>query len=131
MARATTKTDLLTAANEQFEKLWNLIDSMSEKQQNDAFAFEDRDRNVRDVLIHLYEWHRLLSNWITSNRNGEQKPFLPVPYNWKTYPAMNVEFWKKHQTTPLVEAKKMLNASHAEVMALIETFSNDELFAKK
>ena len=131
MARATTKTDLLTAASERFDKLWKLIDSMTEKQQNASFAFEDRDGNVRDVLIHLYEWHRLLSNCITANRNGEQKPFLPAPYNWKTYPTMNVEFWKKHQTTPLTDAKKMLNASHAEVMGLIETFSNDELFAKQ
>jgi hypothetical protein len=44
---------------------------------------------------------------------------------------MNVEFWKKHQHTPLIEAKKMLKESHNNVMALIETFSNEELFAKK
>jgi hypothetical protein len=59
------------------------------------------------------------------------KPFLPEPYNWKTYPAMNVEFWRKHQNTPLADAKSMLRDSHNEVMALIETFSNDELFARK
>ena len=70
-------------------------------------------------------------HWIHANRNGEAKPFLPEAYNWKTYPAMNVEFWKKHQNTPLMDAKKMLRESHQEVMALIETFSNDELFAKK
>jgi hypothetical protein len=55
--------------------------------------------------------------------------FLPAPYNWRTYPEMNVGFWKKHQTTPLMDAKTMLRESHAEVMALIETFSNDELFS--
>jgi hypothetical protein len=44
---------------------------------------------------------------------------------------MNVEFWKKHQNTPLIEAKKILKESHKNVMALIDTFSNDELFAKK
>jgi hypothetical protein len=27
-------------------------------------------------------------------QNGEQKPFLPEPYNWRTYPAMNAELWK-------------------------------------
>ena len=43
---------------------------------------------------------------------------------------MNVEFWKKHQNTPLKEAKAKLKESHKEVMALIEQFSNDELFAK-
>jgi hypothetical protein len=130
MGRATTKTDLRIASNEQFEKLWKLIDSITDEQQNAIFAFEDRDRNVRDVLVHLYEWHQLLLNWINANWKGEQKPFLPEPYNWKTYPQMNVEIWKKHQNTPLIDAKEMLKESHSQVMNLIETFSNDELFGK-
>jgi hypothetical protein len=93
--------------------------------------FEDRDKNVRDVLVHLYEWHELLLNWVAANRNGDAKPFLPAPYNWRTYPEMNVEFWKKHQNTPYETSKKMLDESHKKAMDLIETFTNDELFAKK
>jgi hypothetical protein len=141
MARATTKTDLIIAANEQFGKLWKLIDTMNDEQGNAEFGGEvatagkeahwGRDKNLRDVLVHLYEWHQLLLNWINSNCNGETKPFLPEPYNWKTYPAMNVEFWKRHQNTPLANAKNMLKESHEKVMKLIETFSNDELFTKK
>jgi hypothetical protein len=141
MSRATTKEDLVIAANEQFDKLWKLINAMSDEQQNAPFGSEmatagkeahwSRDRNVRDVLVHLYEWHQLLLHWIKANRNGEARSFLPNPYNWKTYPAMNVEFWKKHQNTSLQDTKKMLKDSHKCVMALIETFSSDELFAKK
>lgn len=140
MARATIKADLITSANGQFEKMWKLIDSMSEEQQTATFsekmatagkeAHWSRDKNLRDVLIHLYEWHQLLLNWIKANCKGENKPFLPQPYNWKNYPTMNVEFWKKHQNTPLEEAKAKLRESHEEVMTLIEQFSNDELFAK-
>jgi hypothetical protein len=131
MSRPTTKTDLIIAANEQFDKLWKLIDSMTDAQQNAPFSFEDRDKNVRDVLVHLYEWHQLLLNWVNANRKGEQKPFLPEPYNWKTYPAMNVEFWKKHQKTAYNDSKKMLKGSHEKVMDMVKTFSNDELFTKK
>jgi hypothetical protein len=140
MARATTKADLVTSANEQFEKMWKLIDTMSDEQQNSTFGKEmatagkeahwSRDKNLRDILVHLYEWHLLLLNWIKVNSSGEHKPFLPEPYNWKTYPTMNVEFWKKHQSTPLTEAKAKLKESHKDVMALIETFSNEQLFAK-
>lgn len=140
MARATTKVDLIASANGQFEKMWKLIDNMSEEQQKATFAEEmasagkeahwSRDKNLRDVLVHLYEWHLLLLNWVKANSNGERKPFLPEPYNWKTYTTMNIEFWKKHQNTPLTEAKKILKESHQEVMDVIETFSNDELFAK-
>ena len=140
MARATTKADLVTSANGQFEKMWKLIDYMSDEQQNATFGKEmatagkeahwSRDKNLRDILVHLYEWHLLLLNWIKVNSSGEHKPFLPEPYNWKTYPTMNVEFWKKHQSTPLTEAKAKLKESHKDVMALIETFSNEQLFAK-
>lgn len=140
MARATTKTDLIIAANGQFDRLCKIIEQMSDELQNAAFAHEmaaagkethwSRDKNLRDVLVHLHEWHKLLLNWIESNRAGDAKPFLPGPYNWKTYPAMNVEFWEKHQKTSLIDAKNMLMESHKKVMALIETFSNDELFAK-
>lgn len=89
-----------------------------------------RDKNLRDVLIHLYEWHQLLLNWVDANENGEDKPFIPEPYNWKTYGDMNVEFWKKHQNTTLEEAVEMLEKSHGEVMKLAETFTDGELFTK-
>lgn len=140
MARATTKADLIASANGQFGKLWELVETMSEEQQNATFAPEmatkgkeahwGRDKNLRDVLAHLYEWHRLLLDWVECNRRGERKPFLPAPYNWKTYPTMNIGFWEKHQATPLADAKVKLRESHKDVMVLIETFSNDELFAK-
>ena len=142
MSRPTTKPDLIKAANEQFEKMYKLIDSMTDDEQNAAFNFGDgfdkkeahwkRDKNLRDVLVHLYEWHQLLLHWVKANQNGEEKPFLPEPYNWKTYGVMNTEvIWKKHQNTPYLKSKEMLKESHAKVMKLIETFSNDELFAKK
>ena len=131
MPRPTTKNDLLAAAQTQFEKLWKLIDSMPDEKQQATFAFDDRDRNLRDVLIHLYEWHQLLLNWAQTNRKGTAVNFLPDPYNWKTYPQMNVEFWKKHQSTSLADAQNDLKASHSEVMTLIESFSDEELFTKK
>ncbi len=131
MARPTTKTELIEAANGQFAKLWKLVETMPTEEQEAVFCFEDRDKNLRDIMIHLYEWHQLLLNWATANLNGEVKPFLPAPYTWKTYPQMNVEFWEKHQKTPYSDAQKMLKESHAKVINLIEAFSDDELFTKK
>lgn len=131
MARATTKEELILNSETNFNKLFTLIDSMSKEEQETEFVFEDRDRNIRDVLVHLYEWHQLLLNWIRLNQSGQKAPFLPEPYNWKTYPKMNVEFWKKHQKTSLAEAVKLLKKSHADTMQLLEPFSDEELFTKK
>ena len=130
MPRPTTKADLIQAANDQFAKLWTLIDEMSDEEKSADIVPNERDKNVRDVLVHLYEWHCLLLNWIQTNTNGKPAPFLPAPYNWKTYPQMNVAFWEKHQNTSYTDAEAMLKKTHKEVMAIIETFSNEDLFPK-
>ncbi len=44
---------------------------------------------------------------------------------------MNVELFIKHQNTSYNHAKTMLRESHKQVMAIIDTFTNDELFKKK
>ncbi len=140
MGRPTTKSDLLSVATSNYEKMNQLISSLTEKELSTPFDFAGdekkkeahwgRDKNLRDVLIHLYEWHQLLLHWVHSNGKGESEPFIPEPYNWKTYGDMNIEFWKKHQNTTLEEATGLLHKSHEEVMILAETFSNDELFSK-
>ncbi len=131
MPRPTTKSDLIDAANSQFLKLSSLLESMSEEEQNAVFLFEDRDKNLRDILVHLHEWHQLLLNWVNANQTENSKPFLPAPYNWKTYPQMNMELWEKHQNTPYAQSKAMLRESHDTVVNMIEVFSNEELFVRK
>jgi len=131
MPRPTNKAELVAAADTMFAKLWKLIDGMPEAMQSAAFAFEDRDKNLRDVLVHLYEWHQLLLRWANANLAGEARPFLPPPYNWKTYGEMNVGFWEKHQATPCAQARDMLLQSHGEAIALIGGFSDEALFTKQ
>ena len=141
MARPTTKETLATVAQEKFDKMWSIIDKMSRTQQEAPFSPEmasagkethwARDKNLRDVLVHLYEWHQLLLAWVKANTNGEKRDFLPQPYNWRNYPDMNVAFWEKHQATTLPKAKGLLKDSHAEVMELLDHFSQEELFSKR
>lgn len=140
MARPRTKQDLIQAGEAQYTKLMDLIATLSEETQKGEFHFEEatlgkeahwkRDHNIRDIFIHLYEWHQLLLHWVENNQKGEEKPFLMEGYNWKTYGDMNVFFWKKHQNTSYEEAKKMLEKSHQEVMQLADKFTNEELFTK-
>lgn len=140
MARPTTKSDLLHAAHGHYQQLNQLIARLTAAELSIPFDFStdqrkkeahwQRDKNLRDVLIHLYEWHRLLLGWVETNQNGENKPFIPAPYNWKTYGAMNIVFWQQHQNTPLEKATDMLNQSHQAVLNLAGRFTNDELFTK-
>ena len=142
MARARNKDDLLKFSQENYAKLLELIANMTETQLNTPFDFSAdkskkeahwaRDKNVRDVLIHLYEWHCLLLKFVENNANGKSViPFLPAEYSWKTYGAMNVMFWTRHQNTSLESAKTLLAQSHKKVMEIAEKYTNEELFTKK
>lgn len=140
MSRPTSKAELLKSGTVQFEKLYELLESLTEQEQCAAFDFSAdvnkkeahwrRDKCVRDVLVHLHEWHKLLLSWVAANQNHRPQPFLPAPYNWKTYGQLNEQIWRDHQATTLTESKRMLLASHEQVMELIGTFNNAELFEK-
>ena len=79
MPRATTKAELIESANNQWDKMWKLIGSLPDAKAA-IFDFGDdpklkeahwkRDKNLRDILIHLYEWHQLLLSWTTANMGG-------------------------------------------------------------
>lgn len=140
MPRPQTKSDLLEAAELNYNKLLELIDSMAETELNTEFNFSSdpkkkeahwgRDKNLRDVLIHLHEWHNLMLEWVANNRAGSRKPFLMEGYNWKTYGQMNLVFWQRNQSVSLEEALEQFKESHQKVIALIESMSNEELFRK-
>ena len=44
-------------------------------------AYWKRDKNLRGVLMHLYEWHQLLLNWLKNRDDEQNRPFLPEGYN--------------------------------------------------
>ena len=140
MPRPKTKEGLVLVSKENYENLKLFISKLSEDELQTPFDFSrdqkkkeahwKRDKNLRDVLIHLYEWHQLLLHWISENQKGIATSFLPAPYTWKTYGAMNIELWKNHQDTPLQKAKELFEKSYSQVIKLIEKFSNEELFTK-
>lgn len=142
MGKPKNKEELLEASRKEFQQLWTLISQMSEQEQEADFTFPltekdsaahfKRDRNLRDVLIHLYEWQNLLLNWLKNNQTSDQVvPFLPDPYHWKNYGEMNEKFWEKQQKTSLAEAKALLLNSHEKVTSFMNHFSEEELFTKK
>ena len=66
MPRQKTKEELVLVSKENYENLKLFISKLSEeelqtpfdfsKDQNKKEAHWKRDKNLRDVLIHLYEW---------------------------------------------------------------------------
>ncbi len=131
MARPKTKEELLQLSQANFTKLMDFINSMSEKEQETAFLGSTMNRNIRDVLGHLHEWHTMMLNWYTVGMSGK-KPAIPAEgYTWKTTPELNKKIWEEYQKRELDEVKSLLKGSFSEMKKIIEKHTNDELFEKK
>ncbi len=44
---------------------------------------------------------------------------------------MNIKFYEKHKNTSYEKAVEMIKNSHNQIIKLIDTFTNDELFTNK
>jgi hypothetical protein len=89
MPRPKDQETLLKVSENQFKILINLIEKMSDQEKQEPFCFNPeeqgkeahwkRDQNIKDVLIHLYEWHVLLLKWVKSNQQGNHTTFSALP----------------------------------------------------
>ncbi|NOT35944.1 MAG: ClbS/DfsB family four-helix bundle protein [Saprospiraceae bacterium] len=131
MARPTSKKELLTMSQKNYELLTGFIDSLSEELRNREFNKGTMNRNIRDVLAHLHQWHVMLLDWYTAGLKGI-KPDIPSKgYTWKTTPELNKRIWENCQTTDLKKIRKALDKTHSEVLELIKKHSENDLFEKK
>lgn len=131
MAIPHSRESLLIAAREQYDKLGELIDSLSPKEQAATFPFRTRERNIRDVLVHLGAWQQLYLDWSTQNMAGQAVSFLPKPYTWQNYGNLNDQLLAEHQSTSLADAKTALAESNSKIIAQVSGLINEQLFMKQ
>ncbi|MCT8340632.1 ClbS/DfsB family four-helix bundle protein [Flavobacteriaceae bacterium TK19130] len=131
MPRPTNKAELVALSDKNYDRLVTFIDSFSEAEQQQEFPEGTLNRNIRDVLAHLYEWHGMMKRWYEVGMLGE-KPNIPAEgFTWKTLPELNKNIQQKFSNMKLSEAKKRFENSHKEIMKLIKKHSDVELFTKK
>lgn len=131
MPRPKDKDELLVLSQKNYDRLLDYIDSFSAKKQEQQFPKGTLNRNIRDVLAHLYHWHTLLQGWYKAGVKNE-KPDIPAKgYTWKTTPDLNKAIQKMYADTNLSEAKRLFKKSHSNIRKIIEQHSNEELFEKK
>lgn len=139
MPQPQDKTSLLDSAQALFAELQTLwqntvlsileTDFLPRTTKAKCTTFEQGD-NMRDVLMHIYEWQRLQIAFVDNIRKGEPKDFIPDPYR-KNYKEMDEVNRLNDQKYSASEAMEMLRQSHEEIVALAESFTEDELFGKK
>jgi hypothetical protein len=89
-----------------------------------------QDKNARDLLMHLHAWHEMFLKWYDDCTAGKDAGFLPEGFNWKTTPELNQVLWQSYQSVSLAEAEKLVRASHAKIMKIVDQHTDQELFTK-
>lgn len=139
MPQPQDKQTLMASAQVDFEALMAAIEAADAETLNTPFVVSDKPAkcatfqqgaDVKDLLVHALEWQRLQSAFVDNIRKGTPKDFIPDPYR-KDYKEMDRVNFEKHRSTTLDSAMAMLRESHAEMLRLMETFSEEELFGKK
>lgn len=131
MMEKSEKEILLLNSDKNLKLLIEIIESVPSRKRGISIETKDRDKNFRDVLMHLYEWHVMLERWYREGMDGDI-PFMPAPgYKWSTIKLLNMQIWKNYQDVTLNQAIKKLRLSHERVMNLIQLHSNEEIMTKK
>ena len=131
MARPATKQDLEFLAKENYQKLLSLIETLPERQREEAFPEGTMNRNIRDVIGHLYHWNLLFLSWYEVAMRGE-KPKIPKEgYTFSDTPKLNREIWAECQKISLAEVLSKFEVTHNKVFQIIEKHTDEELFTKK
>ena len=131
MPRPKTKPELIHLSRENFQKLYDYVQFLSPEEREMDFPKGTMNRNIRDVLCHLHEWHNMMLKWYEVGMSNE-KPAMPAEgFTWKTSSDLNHKIFEDYQSTSLKEAKTLLIQSHNQVYKLIQKHSDDELFTKQ
>lgn len=111
MPRPKTKDELLEATRVSYDKPVRLWDAIPPEQTCALFpeqllakgseAHWWRDKCLRDVVIHLHEWHNLVTTFVSANYAGTPQAFFPEPYTWRNYAKLNEDFTAHYQYTTL------------------------------
>ncbi len=131
MAIPKTKLELFNQSNDNYQRLTSLIDSFPEEVKVAEFPPGTMNRNIRDVLAHLYHWHTMLLEWYSVGMKGA-KPEMPAKgYSWKNIKALNKSIWERYRNHPLDEIRNSLDDTHSKLQSIIEKHTEEELFEKQ
>ncbi|EPR66424.1 ClbS/DfsB family four-helix bundle protein [Cyclobacterium qasimii] len=131
MPRPKSKIELISLSQGNFDKLIDLVNNYPEEKVNQTFPAGTLNRDIKDVLAHLHQWHLLMLEWYRVGMKGE-KPDIPFPgFTWKTLPALNRKIREENKDIPLKETLKLLLHSHLEIHKIMDKHSEEELFEKK
>lgn len=129
MARPQSKQELYEAIEKERGKLLKALDSLTDAQMALPGACEAW--SVKDILSHLTDWEQRVLAWVQVGRRGEVPALPDENYNWRELPALNQEIYETYRDHRLDTVLEDFDTSFAEMMALLDGMTEEELFSPK
>jgi hypothetical protein len=126
MPRPTSKTQLLEQARTGYAKLQADLTPLSPAEMTAPDMVGPW--SIKDVLAHLLAWQHMVRDWYLAGKRGETPATPSEQYTWREIPALNQAIYETHRDRPLADVQAEFEASHQEIVELMEAMSNDELF---
>ena len=131
MAVPITKIELIQQSQDNYRELNELIDSFPNEEQISEFPKGTMNRNIRDVIAHLHQWHLMFIDWYRVGMKG-LKPNMPAKgFSWKDTKELNKKIWRDYQHYELENIRDNLNDSYLELQKIIDKHTDKELFEKR
>ena len=124
--RPTSKRDLLEAIDRERGRLDALLESVPPERMVESGVVGEW--SVKDVLAHLSAWEQLALGWFRAGLRGEAPAVPAVGFKWNETPRLNRQIFEAHRDQPLDEVVAQYRASHREILGVIESLSDDDLF---
>jgi hypothetical protein len=126
MPKPTSKRELLSAIDKERGTLLALLDSLTAEQMVEPGIVGEW--SVQDVLAHLTAWEQLCLGWYRAGLSGET-PEMPAPgFKWEETPALNRQIYEQNRERPLADVLQDFQKSHQEILGVVQSLSNDDLF---
>ena len=115
--------ELTAEAEKSLAELLRRADASKDASLGDAYE----GRKVRDVLAHLHAWHVVFDGWVAQERAGSEPAYPAEGYTWDDIKSLNDAFYQAHHARPYEAIRSMLVASHRMMLALLDSFTEEEL----
>jgi len=122
---AKTKKELLALTAKEFEKLQKVLDDMPAilRLEKDA-----DDTSPKDIIGHRAHWIQLFLGWYHDGKAGRDVFFPAKGYKWNELKRYNAELRQKQADLSWQSAGSLLETSHAELLALLESLADEDLY---
>ena len=122
---AKSKRELTDLTHREFAKLEALLEGLDEQA---ALAKDDDDTSIKDVVTHRAHWIDLFLGWYAEGLAGREVAFPAKGYKWNELKRYNADLRAKQSHLGWAEARELLRARHARLVAFLEGASEAALY---